>query len=99
MPARYFCTVRVSAQLLYEPVCPPLTHTISPLCLVVRCLLTLDSNSKNAGQSSTGQENLVVVEDREVRWLLLKGEGADAANGAEEESTAGVAGFDLQGSE
>ena len=51
--------------------------------------MTLDSNSKNAGQSSTGQGNLVVVEDREVRWLLLKGEGADAANGAEEESTAG----------
>ena len=75
------------------------SHTISPLCLVVRCLLTLDSNSKNAGQSSTGQGNLVVVEDREVRWLLLKGEGADAANGAEEESTAGGAGFDLHGSE
>ena len=58
--------------------------------------MTLDSNSKNAGQSSTGQENFVVVEDREVRWLLLKGEGADGAKGAEEES---VAGFDLQGSE
>ena len=71
-------------------------YTTAPLCLVVRCRFTLDPKSKLASQPSTGQQNLVDVEELvEVdRWLLLK--DSDRDGGADEESTEGAAGLEAK---